>query len=88
MEKIEIFEQPLFNMDEKDFSNEIGRIAIIRGGVGASNPKAILDKVVSEYVDHEAYNQFVEIHLDNPWIRVVIKGMDKLQYEPFNKQHI
>ena len=88
MKDVEIYEQILFGKDVHGQDKEVGKVAIIRGGIGAQNPKAIMDKAVSNYVARELYNQFVEIHLDNPWIRVVIKGINDVQYEPYENQHL
>jgi hypothetical protein len=78
MKKIEIFEQDLI----KDHKT-VGKVAILRGGLNTSNPTAILNEAVSNYVGNKGYNEFVEIHLDNPWVRVVISGINELEYKPF-----
>ena len=88
MAEIEIFEQALCNSDGNGNSIEVGKVAILRGGIGAMNPKAFMDKAVSEYVKYNTFNQFVEIHLDNPWVRVIVKGINEVKYEPFNGQHL
>ena len=81
MENIEIFEQELQNQN----GSIAGKIAILKGGFDAVNPKAVMDKVVKDYVGNTAYCQFLEIHLDNPWVRVVIKGINDIQYKPLEK---
>lgn len=53
-------------------------IAMLRGGFTAANPKLYMDNVVSEYVRDTMYNEFVEIFLDNPWIRVIIFGINNI----------
>ena len=53
-------------------------IAMLRGGFNAANPKLYMDNVVSEYVRDTMYNEFVEIFLDNPWIRVIIFGINNI----------
>lgn len=88
MEDIEIYEQILYDTDSPNQNKEVGKIAILRGGIGVSNPKAFMDNAVSKYVARELYNQFVEIHLDNPWVRVIIKGINDVQYKKFCNQHL
>lgn len=78
MSKIEIFEQPL----TKD-NREVGKVAILRGGLNTENPTALMDSAVSKYVGRTGYNEFVEIYLDNPWVRVVVIGINDLEYKPF-----
>ena len=53
-------------------------IEMLRGGFTAANPKLYMDNVVSEYVRDTMYNEFVEIFLDNPWIRVIIFGINNI----------
>ncbi len=70
--KVKIFEQDLTSG---------GKLAILIGGMDSVEPKNDMDKVVSKYVDGNTYNDFVDYHLDNPWVRVVIQGMNELNYE-------
>lgn len=70
--KVQIYKQEL---------NGGGELVIIIGGLGSENPKAILDKAVKTLTCDEAYNEFIDIHLDNPWIRVVIMGINQLDFK-------
>lgn len=51
--------------------------------VGQDDPVEKLDIAVSKYVGSRAYMQFVDIHMDNPWIRVVIFGTDQMEEGDF-----
>lgn len=53
-------------------------LVIMRGGLNQPSPKNYMDAAVSEYVQHDPYNEFIEIFLDNPWIRVLIFGINEL----------
>lgn len=57
-----------------------GKVAILRGGFKSPDPKAYMDKVVADYVNGNIYNEFLEEHLDTPWVRVVITGINDLKY--------
>lgn len=83
MSKIEISEQPLLKNGQK-----VGKVAILRGGLNTDNPTEIMDNAVSKYVDRALHNQFIEIHLDNPWVRVVVSGINDLKYDDFTDQHL
>lgn len=76
MAKVEIF--------EKDLNN--GHLAIIRGGLG--EPKSFMDECVYKYVQTKhnggSYNDFVEVFLDNPYVRVIITGINELDYNEFD----
>lgn len=79
------------NFDDVEIKEyEVGpiKIAFIRGGFSSDNPKAYMDCVVSEYVKGCSYNQFIEEHLDDPWLRVIITGINDIPFEPFNDQRL
>ncbi len=82
MAKIEIFEQNLTQ------DNKTAKVTILRGGLNTTNPSAIMNEAVSKYVGNKGYNEFVEIPLDNPWVRVIISGINDLEYKPFENQRI
>ena len=78
-----IFEQDLKNNNEES----VGKMVIIVGGVGQDNPKAIVDNAVREYVGENRCSQFVDMHLDNPWVRIVVKGINDIDYEVLSRNH-
>ena len=47
-----------------------------------------MNDAVSKYVGSTGYNEFVEIYLDNPWIRVIISGINELDYKIFDNQKV
>ena len=83
MSKIEIFEQVLTKN-----GNRVGKVAILRGGLNTNNPTAIMDEAVSKYVGNTGYNEFVDINLDNPWVRVIIGGINEIEFKTFTKQKL
>ena len=83
MEDVEIFEQLLRN--DKQI---VGKVAIIRGGLNTDNPTGLLNLAVSQYVENTGYNEFVEIFLDNPWVRVVMSGINEINFEKFENQKL
>jgi len=76
MKGVKIIEQ-LFKDNEQ---NVLGKVAILVGGLDSDNPKEFMDSAVGKYVGHELHNQFVEIHLDNPWTRVVIRDINNIKF--------
>lgn len=72
-------------IQEIPFTGENGRpckIAILQGGFGHPNPKEFMDLKVAEYTRGCLHNQFVESHLDMPWVRIVLKGINELDCRP------
>mgnify|MGYP006911563909 CR=1 FL=1 len=65
-----------------------GKVAILRGGLHSENPIAHMNSAVSEYVERELFNEFVEIHMDNPWVRVIVSNINELDYKPFENQRL
>lgn len=78
MKGVEIFEQELSNRNGR-----VGKMAILRGGLNTDNPTATMNDAVQEYVGRKGHNQFIEIHLDNPWVRVIVIGINELEYKEF-----
>jgi hypothetical protein len=60
-----------------------GKIAVLMY-VGEDDPVAILDEAVSQYVGHEGYSEFIDINMDNPWVRVVMSGINEMKQVPYN----
>lgn len=59
-------------------------MVVLFGGMNSQNPKAYMDMAVHDYLvkhGNPMYNEFVEIHLDNPWLRVIIVGINDLPYK-------
>lgn len=83
MNNIDIFEQDL-----KKGDTVVGKIAILRGGLNSENPNDIMNAAVSNFVGNNPYNEFIEIFLDNPWVRVVISGINEVEYKEFQNQKL
>ncbi len=86
MEKTKIFEQDL--CDQNNCSKHVGKFAVLFGGLDSSTPRAFMDKEVRKYVGDEPYVELVDIHLDNPWLRVIIKGINNLDFKEFEEQSL
>lgn len=81
---VEVFEQELINKN----GNKNGRIAILRGGLKSEKPIGYMNEVVRFFVGPNLSNQFIEIYLDNPWVRVIIFDINKIEYKIFKNQTI
>lgn len=53
--------------------------------VGSADPKAVLDEAVRVYVGTKGHHQFVDIHHDNPWTRVVLSDINRMKQKDFLK---
>lgn len=80
---VEIFEQDVITKKGRHF-----KIAVLQGGFTQEYPKEYMDEVVSVYTKGYLHNQFVESHLDMPWVRIVLTGINELDYDPFNHHHL
>ena len=52
---------------------------------GSGDPVKQLDEAVDLYVRHEGYNEFIDANMDNPWVRVIVKGIndsEQLTFDP------
>lgn len=77
MEDVQIFEQPFIVN-----GRTVGKMAILVGGLNRPNPKEFMDEAVHRYVGDIGHNQYIEIHLDNPWTRVITTGINELPLRP------
>ncbi|MEI6815299.1 MAG: hypothetical protein WCL14_01715 [Bacteroidota bacterium] len=60
-----------------------GKIAVLMY-VGDDDPVTKLDSAVSKYVGHTGYHEFIDINMDNPWIRVVLSDIDEMNQVDFD----
>lgn len=56
------------------------KIAILKCDEDMPYPKAHMDNWLAKYVEGELFNSFMDIAMDNPYVRVVIKGINDLQW--------
>lgn len=83
-----IFKKTLYIKNENCEDVEVGSVTIMCGGFNSENPKYVMDNIVREYTGSKEYNDFVEIFLDNPYVRVIIEGINELDYEEFINQNL
>jgi hypothetical protein len=78
----------MFLKDVEIFEYELGngnKLAILRGGLESLNPIEYMNKITNQYVYGKGYTtQLIEKKLDNPWVRVVIIGLENLEYQDFD----
>lgn len=58
-----------------------GTVTILRGGWLRSDAKSYMDEVVRQFVENRLHNQFVEVHLDMPQIRIILEGINEIDYQ-------
>jgi len=76
---------------EKEWQADNGstnKLAILWGGMSKDNPTQYMNDAVSKYVQHTGYNEFIEINMDNPWVRVIVKDINELKFEDFVDQQL
>jgi ribosomal protein L25 (general stress protein Ctc) len=83
MEGVKIFEHNWTSENGKP-----NKMAILWGGMDKENPTAFMNNAVNEYVQTNGHNQFIEIHMDNPWLRVIIKDVNDIPFDDFTDQRL
>jgi hypothetical protein len=78
MEKVKISEAKI-----KLDNNKIGKVAIL---YYVGEDLTVLEKAVEEYVEHEPNMQLVDIHMDNPYTRVIISHPNDMPQEDFDPE--
>lgn len=76
---VDVYESPL-----KDSS---AKLYVLRGGWNHPTPKQYMDEAVREFIETTLHNQFVEIHLDIPQVRVLIVGINDLPYKSIEQYY-
>lgn len=61
--------------------SETCRISILVGGLGRVNPNSYMNAMVDDFIGTNGHNTYIESNLKNPWVRVVITGINELNYE-------
>lgn len=84
MDNVSIFEQTLTLQN----GTQNGKLAILTAHPNVQKPKQLMDAAVEKYVGQTAYNEFIEIYLDNPWVRVIVKEINGLDFVPFKDQRL
>ena len=65
--------------------NKKAEMALLLASPLNPNPRKDIEKELNAYVKNSDYCDFVEEWLDNPWLRLVIIGIENLNYS-FNKK--
>ena len=78
-----IYEQELYD----ELGQLVGKFALLVGGLNSENPMNVMNEVVSNYVEKELHNQFIDIRMDNPWCRVIISNIDQLKLVELTNDH-
>lgn len=53
--------------------------------IGQGDPVSNLKDVIYDYTRGKSYNEFIDSHLDNPWIKVIIIGINDLPQKRYNE---
>lgn len=75
-------------ISESVLSNEDGtqgKVAVFLYS-GLENPSPILTHAVRTYVGDKEYHEFIDIGMDNPWMRVVLSNINDMSQEVFDKE--
>ena len=66
----------------------VGNFAILRGGMKSEKPIEFMSNIVSEYVEGREHIHCIEIFKDNPWVRVILFGINHIPFLDINTQKL
>lgn len=68
---------------------EVGEIIIFQAYTN-SDPVSMLDKAIEEYADGRPYKEFIDMNMDNPWMRIIILDIkpDDLDFSSYPTNQI
>jgi hypothetical protein len=79
----------LFENNLHSTTGEIaGSFAILRGGMNSDKPIEFMSNIVSKYVENRDHIHCIEIFKDNPWVRVILFGINRIPFIEFNTQKL
>ena len=58
----------------KEINCRNGNKILLLNYAGEDDPVRHLDDAVRQYVGRDNYTEFVDMSMDNPWVRIVVKG--------------
>jgi hypothetical protein len=70
-------------IQQAEYNGGKGKIGILMY-VGSGDPVPHLDAAVHSYVRNQSYNEYIDANMDNPWIRIIVKGINEMDQTPFN----
>jgi len=84
---MEVNSELTLNQAEYDLPNNgKGKVAVFVY-TGGADPKHVLDRAVSTYVDENGYHELIDAHLDNPWMRVIISDINSMEQKVFDPKN-
>ncbi len=64
-------------------NGKTGKVAVLIYS-GEDDPVIELDRAVSEYVRGALHYQFIDMDMENPWIRVILWGINDINQVDFD----
>ncbi len=70
-------------IQEAEYNGKKGKVGILIY-TGTGDPTPHLDEAVRIYTQGQGYNEFIDANMDNPWVRVITKGINEMNQNKFN----
>lgn len=86
MNKIEILETLI--PGEKGKKVKMTILRATEPPMDVRNINSLMDAAVSEYVQTQGHNTFVEEHPDTPNVRIIISDFNDLEFKPYGGEHL
>lgn len=89
MRKITLYDEIKFvRVSIQSLGGGDAKLAVFVASSHIENPTILLDKAVSKYVGTHGFNQFKDVNSSNPWVRIVITGINNLEFDAFTTQRL
>ncbi len=69
------------DLPTREGSFERCEMSILVGGLGRVNPNSYMNAMVDDFIRTTGHNTFIDSTQKNPWVRVIITGINELLYE-------
>lgn len=75
---------PEVSLRGSQFRKGFMNVVILWGGMGLPQPTRVMDDIVNEYFSR--YDHYVESHLDNPYLRVLVQIANTAHWVEYDNQ--
>ena len=79
-----IIDHPEVSLHGSQFKKGAMNVVILWGGMGMPHPTRVMDDIVNDYFSR--YDHYVESHLDNPYLRVLVQIANTAHWVEYDNQ--
>lgn len=80
MRDVQIYERTI----KDNNGNPIGKVALLWGGSRSDTPTSHMNDASCLYVKNEPHTEYIDKRLNQPWLRVILKGLNEIPFRNYD----